>query len=221
MTHQKRLSAPKHYPIGRKKNKYVATIKGSRSNENAIPVLLFLRDVTEYAENKKEAKKIIRDGKIFRNGDRVRDIQEGVGVLDVIEIPETEEAFRAVMQGKDLVFVPVDDEEKVVAKIEDKSTEDDEYVYRLHSGENYRTETEYSTQNTLVFEDGSVTEIEMEEGSQVLVIAGSHAGEVAEINEIEERGMDSNTARVESDYELETRLENLVAIEDLEVDHNE
>jgi len=56
MTHQKRLSAPKHYPIHRKSETYVATIKGSRDADSAIPAGLFLRDVLEYAETKKEAK---------------------------------------------------------------------------------------------------------------------------------------------------------------------
>lgn len=216
--HNKRLSAPKHYPIARKETKYVATMKGSRSRDQAIPVLLFLRDVTGYAENKKEAKKIIRDGKIFRNGDRLRDIQEGVGVLDVIEIPETEEAFRVIKKGENLVFVPVeDDEEKIVTKILDKSVEGDEYVYRLHNGENHRTDQEYSTQNTLVFKNGNVKEISLEEGGNVLVIEGAHAGEKAVVNSIESRGMNPDTARVESDYEFETRLDNLVAIDSLEV----
>lgn len=215
--HNKRLSAPKHYPIGRKENSYVVTIKGSRSGDQAIPVLLFLREVTGYAENKKEAKKIIKDGRIFRNGERIRDIREGVGVLDVIEIPETEETFRVVKKNKKLLFVPVTDGEKVVAKILDKAVEEGEFVYRLHNGENHRTDKEYSTQNTLVFKNGNVKEVALEEGGKALVTEGAHAGEVAEINSIEERGMNPDTARVESDYEFETRLDNLVAIEELEV----
>ena len=215
--HNKRLSSPKHYPIRRKETKYVSTIKGSRSSDNAIPVLLFLREVTGYAENKKEAKKIIRDGQIYRNGERLRDIQEGVGVLDVIEIPETEESFRVIKKNDKLSFVPVEDGEKVVTKIIDKRSEGDEYVYRLHNGENYHSDQEFRTQNTLIFRDDSVKEVALEENGKALVIEGGHAGEVADINSIEDRGMNPDTARVESDYEFETRLENLVAIEDLQV----
>lgn len=216
MTHNKRLPAPKHYPIKRKEGSYVSGIKGSRSEENAIPAVIFLREVTEYADNAKEATKIVKDGKILRNGEELRDIKEGIGVLDVVELPDAEEAYRAVKQGNDLVFLPVDDAEKVAAKIEDKRQEGDKYVYRLHNGENFQTEDEYTTGNTLIF-NSSVKEVELEEGSNVLVIEGSHAGEKAEVKEINRRGMKPDTAIVESEREFETRLENLVAVENLEV----
>lgn len=216
MTHQKRLPAPKHYPVARKEWKYVSTITGSRSNDNAIPAVLFLREVTDYAENKKEAKEILRNGQLLRNGEPVRDIREGIGVLDVVELPETEEAYRVVKQGKELKFVPVTDQDKVAAKIVGKKSENGEYVYRLHNGENHRTEKEYSTGNTLVF-GSSVKEVELEEGAEALVIDGGHAGDVAEVQEIHNRGMNPDTATVEAEDEFETRLENLVAIENVQV----
>jgi small subunit ribosomal protein S4e len=218
MTHQKRLPAPKHYPIQRKQNTYVSTIKGSRSSENAVPTVLVLRDILEYAETEKEAKEIVKNGDLLRNGEAVRDIKEGIGVLDVIEIPETEEVYRVIRKGKYLEFIDVEDSEKSAGKVVGKSVEGDDYVYRLHNGENYRTGDEFSTGSTLVF-NGGVEEFELEEGAQVLVIDGKHAGETAELTEINERGMNSNVGTVkENGNEFETQLENLVAIGDLEVE---
>lgn len=218
MTHQKRLPSPKHYPIQRKQNTYVSTIKGSRSSENAVPTVLVLRDILEYAETEKEAKEIVRNGDLLRNGEAVRDIKEGIGVLDVIEIPETEEVYRVIRKGKYLEFIAVEDSEKSAGKVVGKSVEGDDYVYRLHNGENYRTKDEFSTGSTLVF-NGGVEEFELEEGAQVLVIDGKHAGETAELTEINERGMNSNVGTVkENGDEFETQLENLVAIGDLEVE---
>lgn len=216
MSHQKRIPAPKHYPIKRKDNTYISTIKGSRSKDNAIPVVVFLRDVLEYAETEKEAKQIVENGDIKRNGDIIKDVKEGVGILDVVEIPETEETFRAVRRGKYLEFIPVDDS-KVAAKITGKDVKGERFIYRLHSGENYSTKDEYSTGNTLVFDDGSVSEVALEEGAEALVIKGKHAGDVAEVKEVKDEGIQS-TAVIENDREFETELENLVAIEDLEVE---
>jgi small subunit ribosomal protein S4e len=214
----KKLPAPKHYPISRKDGQYTTTIKGSRSPEHAIPAVLFLREVTEYAETKKEAKKIIRDGNLLRNGKPVRDIQDGIAVLDLVELPEADEAYRVIMDGRQLEFVPVTDEDRVAARVQDKESKADHCLYRLHTGENYESEKEYSTGNTLVFSDGSVKEVALEEGAKVLVIEGAHAGDVAEVEEIQERGMNPNTALVESeDQEFETRLENLVAFDTLQV----
>lgn len=215
MTHQKRLSAPKHYPIHRKSETYVATIKGSRDADSAIPAGLFLRDVLEYAETKKEAKEIVRNGDLLRNGDKVNDIQEGLGVLDIVEIPETEEVFRVVKNGDNLDFVPVD-EDAVIGKVVEKSQEEGEFVYRLHNGENYRTKDDFQTKSTLVFGDG-VEEVELEEDAEVLVIKGQHAGETATIESIQQRGMNPDTAIIENDTRFETQLENLVATTGLEV----
>jgi small subunit ribosomal protein S4e len=215
MTHQKRLSAAKHYPIDRKGNSYVATIKGSRDADSAIPAGLFMRDVLEYADTEKEAKKIIRKGDLLRNKEAVGDVQEGIGVLDIVEIPETDEKFRVIKNGDNLDFVPVENDE-VVAKIVDKSQEDGELVYRLHNGENYRTKDDFQTGSTLAF-NGGVEEVELEEGAEVLVIRGKHAGETAEVEEIIERGMNDDTAIIENDNKFETQLENLVAVTDIEV----
>jgi small subunit ribosomal protein S4e len=215
MTHQKRLSAPKHYPIERKKTTYVSTIKGSRDADSAIPASLFLREVVGYAETNKEAKEIVRNGDILRNGEELGDIQEGLGVLDLVELPKADETFRVLKSGDNLDFVPVEDGE-VVAKVVGKDVEGDELVYRLHNGENYRTKDEFSTDNTLVLGDG-VEEIELEEGAEVLVIKGQHAGETAEVQEINKRGMNPDTGVIENGEAFETQLDNLVAVSGLEV----
>ncbi|MFB6174883.1 MAG: hypothetical protein ABEJ87_02815 [Candidatus Nanohalobium sp.] len=216
MTHQKRLSAPKHYPIQRKHYSYVSGIKGSRSSETAIPAVLFLRDVTGYAESEKEAKQIIRNGQLLRNGERVRDVKEGIGVLDVVTLEEVDEAYRVIIEGDDLRFVEIDDSEKTIARIEEKATEGEEFVYHLHNGDNYRTEESFETGSSLLL-NGDAEEVKREEGAQVLVISGQHAGEVAELKEVHRRNLDQDTGDVESEYEFETQLENLVAVKDIEL----
>ncbi len=216
-SHQKRLPAPKHYPIDRKGVTYTPKIKGSRSSEDAIPATLLLREVLEYADTMKEAKAIVNDGNLLRNGEPVRDAREGIGVLDVVEIPEAEEAYRVIRKGDQLRFVPVTDAEKLLVKIVGKSAENGGYVYRLHSGENYRSEKEYGVGNSLILNGEKAKEIELEEGAEVLVIAGGHAGETAEVNKIHEMGMNPDTAVLQNGKEFETRLENLVAVEDVEL----
>lgn len=216
MTHQKRLPAPKHYPVARKETKYVSTIEGSRSRENALPAVVVLRDVLGYAENESDAKQIVQDRAVLRNGEPITDIRQGIGVFDVVELPGAEEAYRVLRSGRDLSFVPVTDGDKVVAKIVGKDADGDEYVYRLHNGENYRSGEEYGTGSTLVF-NSSVKQIELEEGVQVVVVRGQHAGEVAELKEIHNRGRNPDTGLVESDEEFETQLENLVAVENVQL----
>lgn len=218
MTHQKRISAPKHYDIKRKGLTYISTAEGSRPQDDSIPVLLFLREITGYADTKKEAKKIIRDGQITRNGDPVNDIRDAVGLMDVVKIKETGEAYR-ILPGKDsLVFAETDDE-RPAAKITGKSMEEGDFVYRLHSGENFRASEEYPTGATLVF--GEPECFGLEEGAQVLILEGGHAGKTAEIQELHGRGMRPDTATVSAEKEFEIQQDSLFALGDLEVNTDE
>ncbi|QGA80972.1 hypothetical protein [Candidatus Nanohalobium constans] len=218
MTHQKRLSAPKHYPISRKENTYISTVKGSRSKEDAIPANVFLRDVTGYAETDKEAKKIVKQGDILRNGEELRDVKQGLGVLDTVELPKAEESFRVLRDGRNLDFINTEDTRKA-AKIVGKKAEGSDNVYQLHNGENHTSTDNFQTGSTLIFqEDGKVEEVKLEEGAEVIVFSGQHAGETAELEEINQRGMNPDTGTVsENGREFETKLENLVATGDLEV----
>ncbi len=216
MVHQKRLSAPKHYPIERKGLTYTTTVEGSRSPETGIPAVVFLREVTGYADTKKEAKTIIREGNLYRNGDRVRDVRDSIGILDLIEIPETEESFRVLPKQNRLDFVETEDD-RTAAKITGKTVENEEYVYHLHNGENYRSDEQYSTGTTLIF-NGDVEAAEMVEGATVVILDGQHAGKTAEITELHSRGMRPDTATVDTtDSEFEIRQDKLFATGDLEV----
>lgn len=216
MVHQKRLSAPKHYPVERKGLTYTTTVEGSRSQDTGIPAVVFLREVTGYADTKKEAKAIIREGNLHRNGDRVRDVRDSIGILDVVELPGAEETFRVLPSKKRLNFVETEDS-RTAAKITGKTVENEEYVYHLHNGENYRSEDQYSTGTTLIF-NGDVEKAEISEGAKVVILDGQHAGKTAEIIELHGRGMRPDAATVETnDSEFEIRQDKLFAIGDLEV----
>jgi len=219
MVHQKRLSAPKHYPIERKGLTYTTTVEGSRGPETGIPSVVFLREVTGYAETKKEAKKIIREGSLHRNGSRVGDVRDSIGILDLVKIPETGEAFR-VMPKKDRIDFIKTEDERTSAKITGKKVEDKEYVYHLHNGENHQTTEQYPTGTTLLLKDGEIEEAaEIEEGTEVIILDGQHAGQKAEIKELHARGMNPDTATVETaDSEFEIRQEKLFATGSLEVE---
>lgn len=216
MTHQKKLSAPNHYPVTEQEQKYVSTTEGSRSTETSVPAVLFLRDVVEYADTKKEAKNIVRNGDLLRNGEPVKDIREGLGELDVVELPPAEESYRVMRNAGRMEFVRTENTE-TVAKITGKDEQGERLLYRLHNGENYSTRDDFQTGNTLIFDEG-VQEIELEEGAEVIIRKGSHAGDRATVKEVTERGMNPDTALVEADEEFETQLENLVAVTGTELE---
>lgn len=214
MTHQKRLSAPKHYPIDKKDQTYITTSNDSRSPKISIPTVLFLREVTNYADTKKEARKIVKNGQIERNNQTIRSVEAGLATLDKVHIEENEETYRVINQKDNIKFQPVQGDAQVIAKITDKAPQQDEYIYRLHNGENIQTSEEFDTESTAIIEDGEIKEeIPLEEDQEALVIKGKHAGKTATINKIRRQGRNPDAAELENnEEEFQTRLENLVAI---------
>ncbi len=217
MTHRKRLSAPKQFPIERKHNTYVKDAEGSRSIEDSIPATVFLRDVLEVVETQAEATKVIKSGGLERNGKEIRDSAQGIGVLDTVKVNATGETFRVIRNGENLEFIEVSDSENQIARIKGKRAASSGFVYELHNGENFSSEEEYQTGSSLEFIGDKVNEVPLEEGSQVIITDGKHAGETGELEEIEDRGMSGRTATVTAEDEFRTRLENVTAYNQVEV----
>lgn len=210
MTHQKRLSAPRHYPVDRKEMTYTTTMEGSRSKEEGIPVVVLLRDLLGYADTKKEAKEIVRKGKVRRNGNVVSDIRDGIGVMDAVEVGD--QTFRVLPGEEELKLVETDDARRA-ARIESKRKNGDQFVYGLRGGENKASEEEYSTGSSLIGGE----EFPLENGVEALVLGGKHAGELVEVQELHENGMKDNTATVENGRTFEIGQDKLFPVGDLEV----
>jgi small subunit ribosomal protein S4e len=104
--HLKRHPAPVFWPIHRKKN--IWTIKpkaGTHSVEKCIPLLLIVRDQLNLANSNREAKKIISKKEILIDGRFIIEHDFPVGLMDVLEIPKINEAYRILPSQKDFLKV--------------------------------------------------------------------------------------------------------------------
>ncbi|HDM89168.1 MAG TPA: 30S ribosomal protein S4e, partial [Candidatus Bathyarchaeota archaeon] len=105
--HLKREASPPFWPIHRKK--FVWTVKprpGPHPVSRCIPLLLIIRDILGFAETRKEAKKIISQGKILVDGRVRRDDRYPVGLMDVVSIPELKMNYRVLPFKKGLTLHP-------------------------------------------------------------------------------------------------------------------
>nr|EGQ40647.1 MAG: hypothetical protein J07AB56_13770 [Candidatus Nanosalinarum sp. J07AB56] len=109
MTHRGRLAAPRHYPISRKETSYVHNMEGSRSPEQAVPVSIVLRDMLGYADSESEAKEIVQNNGVLRNGQPLSSIKQGVAVLDVVTLSEGDTGFRALRRSDRFELVETED----------------------------------------------------------------------------------------------------------------
>jgi small subunit ribosomal protein S4e len=96
----KRSKAPKLWKIARKEKKWTINPVCGPHDKQAIPLAFIIRDYLGYAHTLREVKQILNERKVLVNG-RVRtDYRFPVGLMDVVEIPSTQEQFRVLPNTK-------------------------------------------------------------------------------------------------------------------------
>lgn len=109
----KRSKAPKLWKIARKEKKWTINPRPGPHNREAIPLAFILRDYLGYAHTLREAKRILNERKVKINGKVRTDFRFPVGLMDVVEIPQTEEFYRVMPNFKGTpVLYPIAEKEK-------------------------------------------------------------------------------------------------------------
>lgn len=218
MAHQKRLSAPQHYPVERKGDAYVVTGRGAQSPDEGIPLQVLLRDVLGFAETESEVRDILNSRAVAVNGSVTTDPRQTIGFMDVISIDNIDKDYRVLRDTNGLRFQEVDDAELRINRVEDKTTQKGGRTQlNLDSGRNMIVDDEYSTRSSLVIDmdSGEIQdELPLEEGNLAIIAGGSHVGRTAEVKAVNVvRGSQSNRVVLEDDDgEFETPEENVYVI---------
>ncbi len=206
MTHQKRLSAPDSWPVERKNQVYTVASHAGPHGGEAVPLVVFVRDVLGYVENAKELRYALDNDDVLVNGDAVSDHRLPVGTFDIVAFPSRDEYYRVFPgEGGRLSLVSVEEEaaDNKLARIDDVThISGGEVQLNLHTGGNVVVEDDdYSTNDSVVvdLEDGEVLErFAFEEGSAVTAVDGRHSGEVGELVEYNvNEGSSDNTVVAE------------------------
>ena len=82
--HQKRISAPKSWPIAKKTNHWVIAPSPGAHSREAVPILVGRGHMLHLADNAKEAKRILHNGSVTVNGRVVKKHKAQVGLFDVL-----------------------------------------------------------------------------------------------------------------------------------------
>lgn len=186
--HQKRLSAPKSWPIARKTHAWVATTRpGPHNREQSIPLAIILRDMLALATTFREAKKILNAGNVLVDGRVRRDPRFPVGLFDVVAIPKNNEYYRMLLTstGKlELRKLDSPDARKL-CKITDKTmVKGGRIQLNLHDGTNLIGTNDYSRGDSLILSlpDRSILKhLRFAEGNTAMILGGQHSGEIGTI----------------------------------------
>ncbi|MCJ7429286.1 MAG: 30S ribosomal protein S4e [Candidatus Nanohaloarchaeota archaeon QJJ-5] len=204
MAHQKRLSAPQHYPIKRKENTYIVKGSGPHTEDTGFPLRVLLREVLDFAKSADEVDDILQDGNIQVNGRLVDNAQLTVGFMDVISIDKIDTDYRVLQTADGLAVQEIDDSGKRLYRVEDKTTLKGGITQlNLDAGENIETEEDFETQSSLLvdLDDATVEEeFELTDGNAAYITGGQHVGTIATIvGTTVVPGSQSNKVQLETD----------------------
>lgn len=224
--HLKRTSAPKYWLIHRKEKKFVVKpSSGPHPILNCIPLVVVLRDILHFADNAREVKRILHAGDIKVDGVVRKDHKFPLGLMDVLEIPKMNQAYRIIpAPKKGLILHPIEEEEigYKLCRIENKTVVKKGHIQlNLHDGRNLvmrikdptiAEEDSFNTKDVLKISIPSqeiLEHIKFDENVYSIVIAGRNFGLTGRITKIEKRfGPHASTVTLERDGKtFQTALE--------------
>ncbi len=195
----------------RKEKKWlVDTTSGPHSSENGIPLSASLRENLDVARNRREADKIVNDGKVEVDGKVRRKPKYPIGPMDIIRILETGQAWRILHDESGYLQFHEISEKETEYKLEK--------VVGKHPFKGGRIQLSFHDGKTIVgdFEDINIDDtvkvglpdmevlehIECKEGNLALITGGTNVGKVGKIKEIVRgEGRSSDRYLVETDDE--------------------
>jgi len=203
--HQKRISAPKSWPIAKKTGHWVTAPSPGTHSREAVPVLVVLRDMLHLADNAKEAKRILHNGSVTVNGRVVKKHKAHVGMFDVFATAGKSYRMLPNPRGKyELTQIGDEEAKRKLARIDDITVvKGGKLQYNLHDGTNILLTEKYSTGDSLVFSLPDYRVVERHErkvGNKAVIVGGKHSGETGTMVELRKMASSRpNTIRIERD----------------------
>ena len=216
--HLKRHKIGKFWPVPRKGTKYLAV--ATHNKNDAIPLVVVVRDVLKLVKNKKELQRIINERRIQINHKEIRETNYPVCLFDVINLPDIKKNYRAMLStNKKMIFEEIPDEEaktKIFKVISKKTLSNKKMQLNLIHGKNIISNEKVKTGDSVVLDlkDNKILKIiPMKEGGNVFVIKGKHAGHQGKIQEIMDRGGKSIAKIISDEGKVNVWIKNIIVTE--------
>lgn len=222
--HLKRLAAPRTWRIKRKERKWtVKPSPGPHKAEKSIPLLLVIRDFLGHARTSREAKKIIKEGKVLVDKRIRKDHKFPVGLMDIIEIPAVKERWLVLFDSKGKIKLnklTLKGAKYKLCRIMNKSlVKGGKVQLNLHDGRNILVDPKedgYKTKDTILLDlkkNRIAGHLPFKEGNKALITGGKHISRVAEIKEYKvRRGPEPNKVVLEDDNGVFETIEDYVFV---------
>jgi small subunit ribosomal protein S4e len=210
--HQKRITIPKSWPIPRKTHRWVAKCNpGPHSAKNSVSLLIVVRDLLKLADNAREAKRILYEGKVLVDGKPRKDYKMPVGIFDVVSLPVINQQYRMLKDNRGKFYLSLLEPGKVrkLARVENKTIlKGGKQQLNLSDGSSLLSDGDFKVGDSLVLsipEKQIEDKIEFNMGNLAMAVGGKHSGEMGKIKDILiVRSSQPNRVVIEGKEEFET-----------------
>ena len=193
--HIKRLNAPKTWQILRKDSKYVIKpVPGPHKLELAMPLGVILKETLNQASTTKEVKKILLSGEIKIDGVTRKDFRFPVGIFDTIDLANSNEHFRVVLNQKGHIsLIKINKEEASFkpCKIMGKTMVNGKLQLNLYDGKSIIVDKNaYKVGDTIMLSlpDHKISKhLKLEKKSSIMLTGGRHIGEIGNVDDVIEK----------------------------------
>lgn len=217
--HQKRISAPKSWPIAKKANKWVVAASPGAHSRDAVPILVVIRDMLHLADNATEAKRILHSGNVTVNGRIIKKHKAQVGLFDIVAAAGRHHRMLPNPRGRyQLTEISDEEAKRKLARIDNITVvKGGKLQYNLHDGTNVLLEDKYGAGDSLVFSLPGydiIEHFERKAGNKAMIVGGKHSGETGTILELKNVASSRpNMVRIErGDTQFETIQEYVFVI---------
>lgn len=185
------MTVPRSWPIRRKVHTWVAkSSPGPHAAEDSLPLLTVIRDMLKLADNAREAKRMLYEGKVLVDGKVKKDYKLPIGIFDIISVPLLNQQYRVLKDTRGMFYLsPIEqgDARKLV-KITNKTIlKGNKLQLNLSDGSNKLADGEFKASDSLILsvpEKKIEDRIEFKAGNTAIVIGGKHTGQIGKIKDI-------------------------------------
>jgi len=216
MSHLKRQSSPKSWPIERKGTTY--TVKSNFNFREGVPVLIILRDMLKLAQNRSEVKRILHSKQILVNEKKVKDEKNNVLFLDTLSILPLKKYYRLELSENGKFYlneIKESETTKKIAKLINKKILKGKKVQlNLSDGRNFLSDIKCDINDSLEInlKEGKIEKcLHLKEKAKIVVFAGKHIGKGGEVVSL---NLEEKTAKVKiNEKEINILINQLMVVE--------
>ena len=193
MTHLKRLTIEKSWPLPKKGTKYLMVPYPGKKAELAIPLGIVLRDLLKLASNRREVKEMLHKGEILVDGKTIKDEKLPLSIFDILSVPNLKKFYRITLAKRKISLEEIPEKEtnqkscKVIGKTVLKRG-----IQQINcfDGRSILSKEKVAVGDSIIFnlKEKKIIGINpLKTGAEVLIIGGAHVGSAGKIVEKNEK----------------------------------